>query len=274
MSGRKGLPRLVLVTLALTMPAAVLSQTTARADLARARAAYNLREFNEAITAATSARRAPEIADVAGIVLARAHLERYALLSDPVDLIDARAALGAIRATALEARDQVELLIALGQSLFLEDDFGAAAQIFESGLDRAAATDLALGESLLDWYGTAIERQAANLSREPRAAVFRRLTERTAQALGKNPTSPAATYWSVVALRGEGDLERAWDAAVAGWVRATLIGDRAPHLRSDLDKLVLDGIVRDRVRHLVVDQRDSAESQLKADWELVKAKWK
>lgn len=265
----------LVLTLALSVAGAAHPTAQAsRADLAKARAHYNLRQFDEAISAATLARRSAEMADAAGIVLARAHLERYRERADPADLSAARGALGVIRAGSLDARDQVELLLALGESLFLEDDFGAAAEIFESGLDRAAATDPGLADAMLEWWGSAIERQAGALSRDPRVAVFRRLSERTRQELARNPTSAAATYWSVVALRGEGDMERAWDAAVAGWVRARLIGDRAPNLRADLDRLVLQGIVPDRVRHLVQEQRSGAESQLKADWELVKERWK
>ena len=43
---------------------------------------------------------------------------------------------------------------------------------------------------------------------------------------------------------------RAWDAAIAGWVRARLAGARSATLRADLDKLVLQGIIPDRVRPL------------------------
>src|SRR5688572_21734077 len=48
-----------------------------RADLAKARSLYNKRQFDEAIQAATAARRTDITADAAAIVLARAHLERY-----------------------------------------------------------------------------------------------------------------------------------------------------------------------------------------------------
>ena len=34
--------------------------------------------------------------------------------------------------------------------------------------------------------------------------------------------SAPASYWLAVAARGTGDLERAWQAAIAGWVRASL----------------------------------------------------
>ena len=245
-----------------------------RDELAKARAHYNQRQFDEAIDAATAARRFGESADVASIVLARAHLERYRERADPSDLSAAREVLGSIRAGGLEPRDQVELLLAVGESLFLEDDFGAAATIFESGLDQAAAADRRLAESLLEWWGSAVERQAGNLPREPRTAAFRRLAERMREELAKNPTSAGATYWHVVALRGAGDVDRAWDAAVAGWARARLIGEQAPNLRADLDRLVIQGIVPDRVRQLSQDQRAGAESQFKAEWELVKERWK
>ena len=85
---------------------------TAMTDLARARAHYNQREFDDAITAATAARQAPETADAAGIVLARAHLERYRERADPADLSAAREVLGVIHASTLDPRDQVELLLA------------------------------------------------------------------------------------------------------------------------------------------------------------------
>ncbi len=264
------------LTLAVLMAAPVhtAAQATARAELAKARAHYNDRRWDDAIVAATAARRLPETAEVAGIVLARAYLERYRERSDPADLGAAREALGQIRAAGLESRDQVELLLALGESLFLEDDFGAAAEIFYSGLDRAASTDPGLSDAMLEWWGSAVERQAGTLDPERRGAVFRRLADRAREELARNPTSSAAVYWTVVALRGEGELQRAWDSAVAGWVRARLIGERAPALRADLDRLVLRGIVPDRVRHLTTDQRPAAESQLKADWELVKERWK
>jgi hypothetical protein len=265
--------------LALTLAIALGSLTrvsaqSPAADLAKARAHYNQRQFDDAIAAATVARREPATVDTATIVLARAHLERYRERADPADLSAAREALGGVRPANLEARDRMELLLALGQSLFLEDDFGAAAHMFESGLDPAAAVDRDMAEAMLEWWGSAIEREAGALQREPRIAAFARLADRMHDELSQHPDSAAATYWEVVGLRGAGEPDRAWDAAVAGWVRARLAGDRSPSLRADLDRVVLQGVIPDRVRHLDLDDRAAAESQLKADWELVKEKWK
>lgn len=250
-----------------------LSAQAPRADLARARAAYNDRQYDEAISAATAARRVPETADVAAIVLGRAHLERYRERADPADLSAAREVLGTVRTMGLLERDQIELLLAFGEALFLEDEFGAAAAVFESGLARAAI-DPGLRESMLEWWGSAIERQASGAAPDIRRGHFARLAERMNRELAETPTSPAASYWTVVALRGAGELQRAWDAAVAGWVRARLTGDRSPALRADLDRVVTQGIIPDRVGHIARDQREAAASQLRADWELVKERWK
>jgi tetratricopeptide (TPR) repeat protein len=271
--GKGGAMLALALVLLMRAPSPLFAQT-ARTDLAKARTLYNQRQFDEAISAASQARRQPDLADMAAIVLARAHLERYRERADPSDLSAAREALNAVRATSLDQRDQVELILALGQSLFLEDDFGAAAEMLESGLERAASADPALSEAFMEWWGSSIERVAGTMSRDPRHVLFRRLFVGARDELARHPTSAAAIYWTAAALRGAGELERAWDSAVAGWVRSRLIGERSAALRADLDRLVLQGIVPDRVRHLVSEQQAGAESQLKADWELVKETWK
>ena len=119
--------------IALLLAAAAPAQAS-RADLARALAFYNERQFDQAIEAATAARKTPETQDAAAVVLARAHLERYRERVDPADLSAAREALGSVRTTVLEPRSRLEYLLALGQALFLEDEFGAAADIFSSAL--------------------------------------------------------------------------------------------------------------------------------------------
>jgi hypothetical protein len=254
------------------LPVAASAQTV-RADLARARTAYNERDFSEAIAAATLARRSADTADAAAIVLARAHLDRYREGADPADLSAARIVLGSIRAGTLDERDEVELLLAMGEALFLEDEFGAAAELLETGLARARI-DPTLTESMLEWWGSATERRASAAAPDARRQHWVRLVERMATEVSQTPSSPAASYWMVVGLRGTGEVDRAWDAAVAAWVRARLAGNRSAALRADLNQLVMLGIIPDRVRHIAQDQRAAAESQLRADWELVKERWK
>ncbi len=243
-------------------------------DLARARTLYNERLFDQAIEVALIAREEPETRDAAAVVLARAYLERYRERVDPADLGAAREALGAVRASVLDPRERVEYVMALGQALFLEDEFGAAAAIFGSGVETARIADVSLGDAMLDWWGSAVERQADTESREARMRTFDRLREQMTRELQRHPGSAAASYWVAVAERGAGNAMAAWHAAIAGWVRARLAGERSAALRADLDKLVLEGIIPDRVKDRPAEEREAAESQLRADWELVKERWK
>ena len=245
-----------------------------RADLARARSLYNQRQFDGAIEAALAAQKTPATADAATVVLARAHLERYRERADPSDLSAARAALGTVRAASLDARDHIDFLMALGEALFFEDDYGAAAQLLESGLAGAVAQGQVAAEAMLDWWGSAVERHADALDRELRLAAFGRLRDRMALELARSPGSAAAAYWVVVGTRGAGDPGAAWDAAIAGWVRARLASGRSAQLRADLDKLVLEGIIPDRVRTVAPDRRAQTESDLRAEWAVVKERWK
>lgn len=245
-----------------------------RAELARARSAYNQQQFDEAIAAALTAQKVGATADAATVVLSRSYLERYRLRANPADLASARAQLGTVRVSNLDSRDHVDFMMALGEALFFEDDFGAAAAMFESGIDIALAQGATTGEAMLDWWGSAIERQAEVLERDQRAVVFGRMRDRMTRELARNPASAAAAYWSVVAARGAGDALGAWDAAIAAWVRGRLAGSRSAQLRADLDKLVLEGIIPDRVRALPQERRGQFESDLRTEWAILKERWK
>jgi hypothetical protein len=250
------------------------SASAQRADLARARTAYNQRQFDVAIEAAGAALKIPATADAAAVVLSRAHLERYRERANPDDLSAARIALGTVRVVNLDARDHVDFLMALGEALFFDDDYGAAATLFESGIDAAVAQGPQSGEAMLEWWGSAVERQADALDRDGRTPVFQRLRERMAKELSRNPGSAAAAYFLVVAIRGTDRPVEAWEAAIAGWVRARLAGARSATLRADLNKLVLEGIIPDRVRAVAADKRAQTESELRAEWAVVKERWK
>lgn len=251
-----------------------VSLQATREDLARARAFFNERKFDQAIQAAEAARKTAETADAAAIVLARAYLERYRQAADPADLGAARAALSGANVEHLATPDRAEYLIAIGGSLFLEDDFGAAAEIFESALEIAPAAGDQAREAVLDWYGSAMERWAAPYTTTRRAGMLQRLVTRMEIEQAKNPSSRAASYWLVAGLRAQGESERAWQAAIAAWVRAPIAGVRSIALRADIDRLVREGIIPDRSRDAPETDRATRETSLRAEWELVKEKWK
>ena len=243
------------------------------ASLTRARTLYNAADYDGAIAAAALARTQTPAADAAALVEARARLERYRRNTDPEDLMAARDALNTIRASTLAGRDQVDFLVGLGQSLYLTDFFGAAADLFDTALERSAPLPDRDRMLLLDWWATAVDREAQVASAERRGRLAAQITTRMQDELRRDPGSAPANYWLAVAARAAGDLDAAWDAAVAAWVRATL-GPATEQLRADIDRLVSQAVIPERARaHRARDQVDFTDA-MRAQWESVKQQWK
>lgn len=271
-------PRRLLVALGTVLVMGLLLPLPARAAdppaLARARALYNAADYDGAIDSAATAQRLPASADAAGLVMARAHLERYRRNVDPAELASAREALSAVRIAALTPRDQLDLLVGLGQSLFFGDVFGASAELFETALDRDVQLTARERQSLLDWWASALDREAQGRAADRRSAAFARMVVKMENELRLDPGNAPANYWLAVAARGIGDIDRAWDAALAGWVRSNLNPDTAPTLRTDLDRLVTQALIPERVRTQPAAQQADATTTFRAEWDLVKEQWK
>jgi hypothetical protein len=261
--------------------AAAAAQTAAPvvADpLAPARAHYNDGRFDEAIQAA----RAVEgtVGAPARLIIGRAALERYRTTADPSGLAEARTALSRVDADRLSERDRVDLVVGLGEALFFDEHFHAAADLFESILDEVAALGPGPRDQLLDWWATAVDRHVRGLAPEKRAEAFDRLVARMEEELRRDPTSAAAAYWVAAASFARGNVDRAWEAAVAGWVRAIVTVDRGMALRPDLDRLVRDAIIPERLRRLQANAAangtgdvQATEASMLAEWTLIKDQW-
>ena len=249
--------------------------------MAQARRSYNEQKYEEAIAAATEARRVATSAAPASVVLARAHLERYRVTSNGADLIGARDALKAVDAAALSPRDQVELSIALGESLYLDEEntfddrYSAAAEQFEVALGQADLLDVASRDLLFDWWALALDRQAQLGTEAGRKSTYRRIAQRAERELAENLAATSAAYWLAAASNGMDELPRAWGAAVAGWVRAGTLGARGAALREDLDRLVVQMILPERAKQIVVggDARPVLAS-LQEQWQQLKERWR
>ena len=242
-------------------------------QLAEARRLYNLGQFDAAERAARDAAANVATIDRARVVLGRIHLERYRRSSDPADLAAARAALGATDTRALDARERVELSVGLAEALYFEERFGAAAELFESAMDGAAALGPAAQDRLLDWWATALDRLAQTREGAERTQVFDRITARMSRELALDPGSTPAGYWVVAAARGCGDLDRALDAAAASWVRAIYARDRGLALRADLDRLVVQAILPERAARQPAKEQKTALAAMLADWDAFKERW-
>jgi hypothetical protein len=243
-------------------------------DLLRARQLYNQQLYNLAIDSAVAARRAPQIADAATLVLARAILERFRKSSDPADLLAARTELQQIHPAGLTPPDQIELMIALGEALYFDDQGGAAAEEFEMALGSVDPKNSTARERTLDWWASAVDRQAQLRPEPERQPLYARIVNRMEEELRRDGGSAAASYWLVAASRGAGDLERAWDAALAGWARAALTGDQRAALRADLERIVTQALIPERVR---LGSPPGSAAQMTAamhsEWDAIKQAW-
>ena len=264
-------PTLILALLLWAVPAAAQQLD----GVAVARELYNREQYEAAIEAATAARVGGGAAsEAAAVVLARAHLERYRQTRDGAHLTAARNALRDLNPSSLSPRERAEFTVGLGEWLFLHDRFGAAAELFDSALGLESGLDARARDRVLDWWATAIDRHA-QVTPAHRQALYRRILDRMTEELRRIPTSIAAGYWLAAAARGLGDLDRAWNAAVAGWLRARTAPDYGAALRADLDRLVQTAIIPERARELAHPSGDptATANGLTAEWERFKTDW-
>lgn len=243
-------------------------------ELLRARQLYNQQLYNLAIDSAMTARRVPQLADTATLVIARSLIERFRKEKDAADLTAARTELQQIRPAGLTPPDRLELVIALGQVLYLDDQAGAAAEEFDMALELLDPKNVIARERVLDWWASAIDRQALQRPEPERQPLYARIINKMEEELRRDTGSAVASYWLVAGARGSGDLERAWDAAMAGWARASLTGDRRASLRADLDKIVTQAIIPERAR-LLSPAGGAAPlmASMRGEWDALKQAW-
>jgi hypothetical protein len=236
--------------------------------LTRARLLYNQRQFQEAVTAADQARLTPAHADLADLVAARAYLERFRESAAADDLTQAHERLRRLDPLRFPPRERVEYIVGLGEALFFDGSFGAAAAVFDSALLGGEVMTRDARERVLDWWATAVDREAKPRPDIERQAIYQRIRTRMRDEIATHPTNGMAAYWLAASAQAQGDLQAAWDAAQAGWVRAPLASDRGAALRADLDRLVLRAIVPDRAKIL-----GQPADSLRVQWEEFKERW-
>jgi len=271
---RSVVPGLLVMLLALA--ASTAHAAGPRELLAQARQLYNAGQYDEAIEAARGAAAAPDLVDRARIVLSRASLERFRRSMDPADLSTARETLAQIKTTELGPDDRLDLIIATGELLYFDDKPGAAAEQFDVALGRIDPKRPEARELILDWWASALDRQAQVVSAAEARAIEMRIVSRMEEELQRVEDSRVASYWLVAGTRAAGDVERAWSAAIAAWVRAAQAGPKGAALQADLDRLVIQVVIPERARQLGANNADAASASaaaMRKEWELLKQAW-
>jgi hypothetical protein len=261
-------------TLAICWPGSALAQS----DLEKARALYNAGQYDDSIAAATQAMTRPASAPSATLIAARARLERYRKGQDPQDLASARADLVSLNPRNLAPQEAIEWQIGVGTALFLDDQPGPASDMFTSVLPvaraRLAPPEL---EKLLEWWAATLSRVAEALTGSARKEAYLAMQAAVRDELDRNPLSRPASYWSVVARRGSGDLDGAWNSAVAAWIR----GGSQPEskeFRSDLDRFVKQTLIPERAQLRTGQRLDSKATvseiaTMSEEWRALATRW-
>lgn len=254
------------------------SVAAAQSDLERARALYNAGQFDESIAAAAVARNKPSAVPSATLIAARARLERFRQTHDPKDLGEARTDLVSLNPRTLAPQEIIEWQIGLGTALFLENQPGPAAEMFATVLptarERLSPAEL---EKLLEWWASTTARVAESQNGAARKEAYAAMLTDVRSELERNPLSWPSSYWLVVAARGAGDLEGAWNAAVTGRIRAGSEPE-GQHHRDDLDRFVTQTLIPERAQARTGQRLDSKATQaeitvLTEQWRALAEQW-
>ncbi len=271
---------------AMTGSVAAVAEAQPLSPLSRARQAYNATQFDAAIAAALEARKTPALASSANVVMARARLERFRSKSDPADLAAAHDTLNLVEPARLSPAERQDYTVGLGITVYFEGRPGAAAELFETLLDpptlrqgggpaESSAPLLGSRRALFDWWATALDRAAQLAADSARRDFYVRILHRSQSELARDTQSTAAGYWLAAAARGAGDLDRAWHAAIAAWIRSRVFTDNVS-VRRDLDQLVMTAIIPERARALGGDaahDHAALAAAMRAEWEQIKTSW-
>jgi hypothetical protein len=191
----------------------------------------------------------------------------------------ARGNLMTLNPRLLAPQEIIEWQIGVGTALFLENQPGAAADMFSTVLPSARGK-LAAAEydKLVEWWASALWRVAEAQTGAARKDAYAAMHAAMRMELERDPLSRATAYWVVVAARGAGDFDGAWNAAFAGWIRAGSQPE-GKKLRGDLDRFITQTLIPERAQARTGQRLDAKATQteigtLTEQWRALTESWR
>ena len=222
-------------------------------------------------TAAEQARLVPARAEAADLIAARAYLERFRESADVGRSRRTRAIASAVSIRSGSCRaSAAEFIVGLGETLFFDGSFGAAADLFDRCSMRRRSRPPRRA-SACSTGGRARSTRCAAARRDRTPADVQRIRDRMQRELGAHPASASARVLAGGRRPCQGDLQAAWDAAQAGvGARAARAGSRRRRSRADhRHGSCCKAIVPERAK-----MHRSAAGAGESDWEQFKERWK
>jgi hypothetical protein len=127
---------------------------------------------------------------------------------------------------------------------------------------------------VLDWWASAVDRQAQMRPEAERAPLYSRIVARMEDELRRNAASAVASYWLVAGARGNGDLEARVGRRVRG-VGARVVHGRPPPAVARRPRSNRDAGHHPRTRGAWWPRRGAAQSTaaMRAEWDALKQVW-
>ena len=207
----------------------------------------------------------------ADLIAARAYLERFRDSAAPTISTTRAIVCAASIRSASSPRERAEYIVGLGETLFFDGAYGAAATLRSdrSRARRAAAGDAR--ERVLDWWATALDRDARPRAEIERQPMYQRI--RDADAATSSATNPVSAVGRVLAgggrARARAICRRRGMRRSPAWVRAPLAADRgARSAPISIGSCCARIVARARTGDCA-DARSAA-----AEWEQFKERWK
>ena len=224
------------------------AMAAAQSDLERARSLYNAGMFDESIAAAAVAKKKTAAAPSATLIAARARLELFRQKQrSPGPGGRARGSCFTESARSCAAGNHRVADWRSPPRCFSKISRDPPLRCSRPCLPTARGLPTGEFDKLLEWWASTLSRVAESLSGVARKDAYAAMLSAVRAELERDPLSRPATYWLVVAARGTGDFDGAWNAAVAGWIRAGAQPE-GQQLRSDLDRFVTQTLIPERAQ--------------------------
>ena len=166
-------------------------------------------------------------------------------------------------------QERIEFIVGLGETLYFDGTYGAAASVFESVIVPARRVDVRRArERVLDWWASALDRDARPRSEFERQPIYQRIRDRMAAELARRARQRHRRVLDRGRRSRAGRSSGGMGRGAGRWVRAPLASERGAALRADLDRLVLLALVPERAR-----QTGQSPDLVRLEWERFKERW-
>jgi hypothetical protein len=231
---------------------------------------YNAGYYQQAIDEARKVKADEPTAPQVDLLLSRSYTQLYRITKEAKHLDLARAhMLAALKGYPFEHPwENHELVTGLAEIHYWDDERGPAAELFHSvileGNKKIAPQSYA---NAVDWWASTLTGLIANMNpTDPIKVSTEKEIKSTIEKAYRQSYGgePVLAYWMALVHVREGNVGKAWDVAVAGYVRA--LPQSHPDTEDISDKLA------NYIEQVIIPKSPDRDNKLKR-WNAIKERW-